>query len=150
MNEWMNEWMRVGWWLISLYIVVSLHLIYILHDYSFSCSPPPTCKNCSSFWSFRCRFFSISNACDWLRQKMADAVRNFSPASPLNCNVIQLLASTTHSMIGRESLARDKLSLRIHLEDYHYTVFCPGFQKGTVPSEKGTFSAANGPSKRHN
>ena len=26
-------------------------------------------------------------------------------------------------------------------------VFCPGFQKGRVPSEKGTFSAVNGPSK---
>ena len=30
------------------------------------------------------------------------------------------------------------------------TVFCPGFQKGRVPSEKGTFSAVNGPSKGHN
>ena len=29
-------------------------------------------------------------------------------------------------------------------------VFCPGFQKGRVPSEKGTFSAVNGPSKGHN
>ena len=29
------------------------------------------------------------------------------------------------------------------------TVFCPGFQKGRVPSEKGTFSAVNGPSKGH-
>ena len=28
-----------------------------------------------------------------------------------------------------------------------YSVFCPGFQKGRVPSEKGTFSAVNGPSK---
>ncbi|KAK2180992.1 hypothetical protein NP493_418g01013 [Ridgeia piscesae] len=43
-----------------------------------------SCKNCSSFWSLRCRFLSISKACDWLRQKMAEAVRNFSPASPLN------------------------------------------------------------------
>ena len=33
----------------------------------------------------------------------------------------------------------------------HYpSVFCPGFQKGRVPSEKGTFSAVNGPSKGHN
>ena len=32
----------------------------------------------------------------------------------------------------------------------HPTVFCPGFQKGRVPSEKGTFSAMNGPSKGHN
>ena len=31
-----------------------------------------------------------------------------------------------------------------------YPVFCPGFQKGRVPSEKGTFSAVNGPSKGHN
>ena len=33
------------------------------------------------------------------------------------------------------------------------TVFCPGFQKGMVPSEKGTFStvnAVNGLSKGHN
>ncbi len=30
-----------------------------------------------------------------------------------------------------------------------YAVFCPGFQKGRVPSEKGTFSAVNGPSKGH-
>ncbi len=30
------------------------------------------------------------------------------------------------------------------------SVFCPGFQKGRVPSEKGTFSAVNGPSKGHN
>ena len=30
-----------------------------------------------------------------------------------------------------------------------YSVFCPGFQKGRVPSEKGTFSAVNGPSKGH-
>ena len=29
------------------------------------------------------------------------------------------------------------------------TVFCPGFQKGRVPSEKGHFSAVNGPSKGH-
>ena len=29
-------------------------------------------------------------------------------------------------------------------------MFCPGFQKGRVPSEKATFSAANGPSKGHN
>ena len=29
------------------------------------------------------------------------------------------------------------------------TVFCPCFQKGRVPSEKGTFSAVNGPSKGH-
>ena len=29
-------------------------------------------------------------------------------------------------------------------------VFCPGFQKGRVPSEKGTFSAVNGQSKGHN
>ena len=39
---------------------------------------------------------------------------------------------------------------------YHHTmvlvpiaVFCPGFQKGRVPSEKGTFSAVNGPTKGH-
>ena len=39
----------------------------------------------------------------------------------------------------------------------HAAVFCPGFQKGRVPSEKGTvngpskghFSAVNGPSKGH-
>ena len=30
------------------------------------------------------------------------------------------------------------------------TVFCPGFQKGRVPFENGTFSAVNGPSKGHN
>ena len=30
------------------------------------------------------------------------------------------------------------------------TVFCPGFQKGRVPSEKGTFSAVSEPSKGHN
>ena len=30
------------------------------------------------------------------------------------------------------------------------SVFCPGFQKGRVPSEKGTFSAVSGPSKGHN
>ena len=29
------------------------------------------------------------------------------------------------------------------------SVFCPGFQKGRVPSEKGTFSVVNGPSKGH-
>ena len=29
------------------------------------------------------------------------------------------------------------------------SMFCPGFQKGRVPSEKGTFSAVNGPSKGH-
>ena len=29
------------------------------------------------------------------------------------------------------------------------TVFCPGFQKGRVPSEKGTLSAVNGPTKGH-
>ena len=28
-------------------------------------------------------------------------------------------------------------------------VFCPGFQKGRVPSEKGTFSAVNGSTKGH-
>ena len=30
-----------------------------------------------------------------------------------------------------------------------YSVFCPGFQKGRVPSEKGIFSAVNGPTKGH-
>ena len=30
---------------------------------------------------------------------------------------------------------------------YCYTVFCPGFQKGRVPSEKGIFSPVSGPSK---
>ena len=30
---------------------------------------------------------------------------------------------------------------------HYYPVFCPGFQKGRVPSEKGTSSAVNGPSK---
>ena len=30
------------------------------------------------------------------------------------------------------------------------SVFCPGFQKGRVPSEEGTFSAVNGTSKGHN
>ena len=30
------------------------------------------------------------------------------------------------------------------------SVFCQGFQKGRVPSEKGTFSAVSGPSKGHN
>ena len=34
--------------------------------------------------------------------------------------------------------------------DQSISVFCPGFQKGRVPSEKGTFSAVNGPSKGHN
>ena len=29
------------------------------------------------------------------------------------------------------------------------TVFCPGFQKGRVPSQKGTFSTVNGLSKGH-
>ena len=29
-------------------------------------------------------------------------------------------------------------------------MFCPGFQKGRVPTEKGTFSAVNGLSKGHN
>ena len=29
------------------------------------------------------------------------------------------------------------------------SVFCPGFQKGRVPSQKGTFSAMNGLSKGH-
>ena len=29
-------------------------------------------------------------------------------------------------------------------------VFCTGFQKSRVPSDKGTFSAMNGPSKGHN
>ena len=29
-------------------------------------------------------------------------------------------------------------------------MFCPGFQKGRVPSEKGTFSAVSGPSKGYN
>ena len=29
------------------------------------------------------------------------------------------------------------------------SVFCPGFQKGMVSSEKGTFSAVNGPTKGH-
>ena len=28
-------------------------------------------------------------------------------------------------------------------------VFCPGFQKGRVPSQKGKFSAVNGLSKGH-
>ena len=33
---------------------------------------------------------------------------------------------------------------------YYYTMFCPDFQKGRVPSEKSTFSAVNEPSQRHN
>ena len=35
------------------------------------------------------------------------------------------------------------------LKNIYNSVFCPGFQKGRVPSEKGTFSAVNGPSKGH-
>ena len=31
----------------------------------------------------------------------------------------------------------------------YHSVFCPGFQKGRVPSQKGTFSAVNGLSKGH-
>ena len=43
------------------------------------------------------------------------------------------------------------ITTKIHRHVYHvYSVFCPGFQKGRVPSEKGTFSAVNGPSKGHN
>ena len=30
------------------------------------------------------------------------------------------------------------------------TAFCPGFQKGRAPSEKGTFSAVSGPPKGYN
>ena len=38
------------------------------------------------------------------------------------------------------------VALQIHS---YLSVFCPGFQKGRVPSEKGTFSAVNGSSKGH-
>ena len=41
------------------------------------------------------------------------------------------------------------LNYNIIHKKYEYTVFCPGFQKGRVPSEKGTFRAVNGPSKGH-
>ena len=34
--------------------------------------------------------------------------------------------------------------------DLAEAVFCPGFQKGRLPSEKGTFSAVSGPSKLYN
>ena len=40
--------------------------------------------------------------------------------------------------------------LPIHCNKFSdMSVFCPGFQKGRVPSEKGHFSAVNGPSKGH-
>ena len=36
------------------------------------------------------------------------------------------------------------------LESCDYlSVFCPGIQKGRVPSEKGTFSAVNGSTEDH-
>ena len=43
-----------------------------------------------------------------------------------------------------------KLGVGYYLLEHLVPVFCPGFQKGRVPSEKGTFSAVNGPSKGHN
>ena len=51
-----------------------------------------------------------------------------------------------------------KVGLNIHLQSHILkfecktitSVFCSGFQKGRVPSEKGTFSAVNGPTKGHN
>ena len=55
-----------------------------------------------------------------------------------------------------DTIRRDKLldTLQTFLDEselrmIRFPVFCPGFQKGRVPSEKGTFSAVNGPSKGH-
>ena len=36
-----------------------------------------------------------------------------------------------------------------HIHQGDVAVFCPSFQKGRVPSEKGTFSVVNGPTKGH-
>ena len=41
---------------------------------------------------------------------------------------------------------RGKLFFTTQLLPVH-TVFCPGFQKGRVPSENGTFSVVNGRQK---
>ena len=42
-----------------------------------------------------------------------------------------------------------KKQKNIDIVDIYISVFCPGFQKGRVPSQKGTFSAVNGLSKGH-
>ena len=51
---------------------------------------------------------------------------------------------------GDPRLARCQFCMKSSKTKFHHPVFCPGFQKGRVPSEKGTFSAVNGPSKGHN
>ena len=57
--------------------------------------------------------------------------------------------------MGTSTVSTDKLSVlyfAVHMTRYHmllYAVFCPGFHKGRVPSQKGTFRAVNGPSKGH-
>ena len=57
------------------------------------------------------------------------------------------------SQLGARAMAlfkHDGLQEQSKYESRRNAVFCPGFQKGRVPSEKGTFSVVNGPSKGHN
>ena len=59
-----------------------------------------------------------------------------------------ICGSTSIATYGRHA---EHLDLKLKLYSCLIkTVFCPGFQKGRVPSEKGTFSVVNGPSKGHN
>ena len=53
---------------------------------------------------------------------------------------------TTEEGVETEAKKQGKSSL--HSCAVH--VFCPGFQKGRVPSEKGTFSGVSEPSKGQN
>ena len=47
------------------------------------------------------------------------------------------------------SRCRRFMTVAYPLNKQSLPVFCPGFQKGRVPSQKGTFSAVNGLSKGH-
>lgn len=50
-----------------------------------------TARKLANLLSFFCRDRKVSNACDWLRQYMAQPFRNASPSSPSNYNKRQIL-----------------------------------------------------------
>ena len=62
------------------------------------------------------------------------------------------ILSQLEARLVRQCLCQTTGMTCVSATNKHYpnAVFCPGFQKGRVPSEKGTFSAVSEPSKGHN
>ena len=60
-----------------------------------------------------------------------------------SCRRTSWCESSSHPHCQLRDLTRKHTSHRSDLFNISMSVFCPGFQKGRVPSEKSTFSAVN-------